>query len=152
MTVTVRIDDQTFSVEIQDINARPVIAIVDGQAFEVWPEETHEPQPHVVTPSFASNGRHAQPAAAIAPQLSAPPVPSVASKNGTGVYAPIPGVIQSLDVQPGDSVTPGQQLCVLEAMKMKNLIRATRAGTIATVNVSVGQQVRHHEVLMTYQE
>jgi propionyl-CoA carboxylase alpha chain len=61
-------------------------------------------------------------------------------------------VIVSVAVQPGDTVQVGQELCVLEAMKMNNTIRAARAGTVARVNVSVGQHVKHGEVLLEYAE
>jgi biotin carboxyl carrier protein len=44
----------------------------------------------------------------------------------------------------------GDELCTLEAMKMKNVIRAPRAGTIASVKVAVGQHVKHHDVLVEY--
>ncbi len=39
MKIQVKIADQTFEVEVGDSNARPVIAEIDGQKFEVWPEE-----------------------------------------------------------------------------------------------------------------
>jgi biotin carboxyl carrier protein len=66
------------------------------------------------------------------------------------VRAPIPGVIVALSVQPGVAVTFGQELCVLEAMKMENMIRAPRAGTIAAVRVTVGQHVKRQDVLVEY--
>ncbi len=66
------------------------------------------------------------------------------------VRAPIPGVILTVAVQPGASVTPGQELCVLEAMKMRNPICAGRAGIIQTVHVTAGKHVQHREVLMEF--
>jgi biotin carboxyl carrier protein len=68
------------------------------------------------------------------------------------VRAPIPGVIVSIVVNVGEAVNVGQELCVLEAMKMKNSIRATRAGQIATIHVNIGQQVKHNEPLVEYVE
>jgi biotin carboxyl carrier protein len=47
-------------------------------------------------------------------------------------------------------VAYGQQLCVLEAMKMKNSIRAGRAGVIDRVLVAVGEQVSQNQALMTF--
>jgi biotin carboxyl carrier protein len=44
----------------------------------------------------------------------------------------------------------GDELCALEAMKMRNAIRATRAGRIATVHVAVGQHVKHQELLVEF--
>jgi glutaconyl-CoA/methylmalonyl-CoA decarboxylase subunit gamma len=53
-------------------------------------------------------------------------------------------------VSPGDEVEVGGELCILEAMKMKNAIRATRAGQIAAVHVSTGQHVKHNDPLVEY--
>lgn len=140
MKITVKIDARTFVVEVGDLNNRPVIAMVDGERFEVWPEG----QPDTNTSAFASGK-----AAAVAPA-------NTRSGNGNGdhqkVVAPIPGVIISIAAQPGEAVSTGQELCVLEAMKMKNVIRATRDGKIATVKVAVGQHVQHGDVLVTYAE
>jgi biotin carboxyl carrier protein len=67
------------------------------------------------------------------------------------VPAPLPGVIVAVSVQPGAEVSLGQELCVLEAMKMKNAIRAPRAGRIVSVHVAVGQTVKHRDVLVEYE-
>jgi biotin carboxyl carrier protein len=60
-------------------------------------------------------------------------------------------VIVSIDVQPGETVKSGQQVCTLEAMKMKNTIRSDRDGVIAQVNVNVGDLVKHNQPLFTFQ-
>ena len=46
----------------------------------------------------------------------------------------------------------GQELCVLEAMKMNNPIRATQAGLVKEILVSVGQQVQHGNPLLVMTE
>ena len=51
------------------------------------------------------------------------------------VRAIIPGVVVSVAVAPGDTVEAGQELLVVEAMKMQNELRAPRGGTIARVAV-----------------
>lgn len=66
------------------------------------------------------------------------------------VLAPLPGVIVAIHVKPGTEVAHGQELCIIEAMKMKNVIRATRSGTIAAINVTLNQHVKHHDVLMEF--
>jgi len=52
-------------------------------------------------------------------------------------------------VSVGDQVVYGQELCVLEAMKMNNPIRASKPGVIQKVFVTVGQQVQHGAPLVT---
>ncbi len=147
MKITVKVDNQTFEVEVGDIHDRPVMAVVDGEAFEVWPEEVIISHPsthtHAVPLSTAS-----QPVAQTAPKPA--PAPAAGVDNTRVVRAPIPGVIISVAVKPGDVVKHGQELCVLEAMKMKNVIRATRAGSIGVVHTAAQQHVKHHDVLMEY--
>jgi propionyl-CoA carboxylase alpha chain len=59
-------------------------------------------------------------------------------------------VIVSVSVQLGQAVKAGQELCVLEAMKMQNVIRAPRDGVVAAVHMSAGKTVRHREPLLEY--
>ena len=61
--------------------------------------------------------------------------------------APIPGLIRTVFLSPGDSVAAGQPLLVLEAMKMENEIHAPRSGVVTQLNVSAGQSVALNEVL-----
>ncbi|MEK6574302.1 MAG: biotin/lipoyl-containing protein [Chloroflexota bacterium] len=56
-----------------------------------------------------------------------------------------------MNVKPGDEVTFGQQLCALQAMKMKSAIRSPREGVIASVEVSEGQGVAYGGVLVTFE-
>jgi Acetyl/propionyl-CoA carboxylase, alpha subunit len=70
------------------------------------------------------------------------------SPESGAVLAPIPGIIVAVKVQPGDRVTAGQEVCVLEAMKMQNSIRAKQSGVVAMVHVKAGDQVKHHQALL----
>ena len=83
-----------------------------------------------------------------------PPAPrpaprAVAGKKGA-LNAPMPGVILEVNVKPGDTVTRGQQVAILDAMKMHNVIGAPRAGTIAEVFVSAGQSVNHGDAIVSF--
>ena len=144
MKIQVRIDNQTYTVEIDDIHARPMVATVESDRFEVWPETTDStgsPPPAVPLISVPEP----------APFSSALDRQTDSSASGD-VVSPLPGVIVAVLVKPGESVSRGQELCTLEAMKMKNAIRSHRDGTIAAIEVSVGDQVNHGQVLITYAE
>lgn len=146
MIYKVKIEGQIFSVEIQDLRARPVVALVNGIPVEVWPEaESTAAKP--VRPSGITVGssRSLQPTS----QPVKPKVPQALSTN-CEFRAPIPGVIISIAVQSGDEVDPGQELLQIEAMKMKNIIRSSRQGVIEKIHIHPGQTVRHQEVLLTY--
>src|SRR5512146_2844504 len=138
MNVQVKIGDQIFDVEVGDLSSRPVLVKIDQETFEVWPEEIGPAVIPSVEPIAATQPVHVQPAAV--PRMT--PAASTANVDKTRVVtAPIPGAIISVAVKPGDSVIQGQELCILEAMKMKNAIRAPRAGVIAALLVTVGDHV-----------
>ena len=75
------------------------------------------------------------------PKTAAEPVKSAPAGAGTEVRSPMPGNILQVNVNPGDVVKEGQQLMVLEAMKMENEIVAPKAGSVAQIAVSKGQVV-----------
>ena len=64
--------------------------------------------------------------------------------------APLPGTVIEIFVKPGDQIETGQVILVIEAMKMKNSIRSTRAGKIVEVLVRAGQTVAHKEPLVRF--
>jgi len=67
------------------------------------------------------------------------------------VAATIPGVIREVVVKPGDRVRWGQNMLVLEAMKMQNNITAPRDGVVRLVHVRPGQMVPKGFVLVEFQ-
>lgn len=154
MRLRVSVDGQSFEVEVGDLAARPILVTVEGDTFEVWPEEDYRAEP---APPAAAPLMPAAPAPAPVPAVSMLAVQMPGAKpraNGGGqsgaVTAPIPGVILSLSVKEGEEVAFGQELCVLEAMKMKNQIRASRAGKIRAVCIAAGEQVKHGQVLFEF--
>ncbi|HLF03381.1 MAG TPA: biotin/lipoyl-containing protein [Anaerolineales bacterium] len=151
MNVKVQIDGKVYEVEVGDLNARPVIAVVEGEPFAVWLSTDDEADKRIEADS-ATTAKIQTPTSNVQRPASnmQPPVSNLQSPTSNAIPAPIPGVIVSVAVQPGDSVGVGQELCVLEAMKMKNVIRAARAGTIGAVRAQVGQTVKHRDVLMEY--
>jgi biotin carboxyl carrier protein len=64
------------------------------------------------------------------------------------VKAIIPGKVVAVSVAPGDAVTAGQQLLVVEAMKMQNELRAPRDGTIERVGVATGVNIEVGDLLV----
>lgn len=63
----------------------------------------------------------------------------------------IPGKITKLFVNEGDSVVPGTELMVLEAMKMKNMILSEVSGFVKKINVKVGDQVPKGKVIFEFE-
>ena len=143
MKFHVRIEDHLYEVEIADLHARPVKTLVDGVEIEVWPEEMRQ----VVVEETQTKSSERIP-----PQPVGVDTTPESVVTSTAVRAPIPGVIVSIAVNPGGQVAFGQELCILEAMKMRNAIRAGRAGQIAVIHITPGQTVNHHDLLMEFAE
>ena len=66
------------------------------------------------------------------------------------VVSPMPGLVVSMDVAQGEEVKEGQVLCVIEAMKMQNIIRAERDGVIKLVGAKAGDSVAADDVLAEF--
>jgi biotin carboxyl carrier protein len=65
--------------------------------------------------------------------------------------APMPGLVVRVAVQPGDSVSQGDPLVVMEAMKMENELQAEVAGVVGEVHVREGTTVDRDDVLVTFE-
>ncbi|HVA70325.1 MAG TPA: biotin carboxylase N-terminal domain-containing protein [Acidimicrobiales bacterium] len=72
-----------------------------------------------------------------------------AERTPGGLNAPMPGLILDVRVEPGQHVTAGETLVVMEAMKMEHVISAPSAGTVNDVWVTKGQQVDRDVALLT---
>lgn len=64
------------------------------------------------------------------------------------VLSPMPGHLISYAVKVGDEVQPGQELCIVEAMKMQNIVRSPRVGKIANLNIPVGASLKADQVII----
>ena len=95
--------------------------------------------PHIATPKAAP--------VAAAPAAAAP-APKKAAAGANAIVAPLPGSVVSICVKAGDAVKSGQQLAVIEAMKMENEILAPADGTVKAVHVSAGQAVQQGDALI----
>ena len=103
---------------------------VNGNVYEVTVEE-------------GFTGKASAPAARPAAPAAAPAAGSIT------VSAPMPGKILGVKTSVGAAVKKGQVILILEAMKMENEIVAPEDGTVASVNVSVGEMVEPGATLAT---
>lgn len=73
---------------------------------------------------------------------------ALSSASNGAILSPMPGRIIAVDVAAGDSVTKGQKLVTLEAMKMEHSLTAPFDGTIGELNAEIGGQVQEGVVLV----
>lgn len=144
MKYKITVNNKTYEVKIEDINTRPVVAFVDGDRFEVIPENADQAEIRkeagrkTESKTFNPN-----------PAPAAVPSPNLALSGNTQT-APLPGTVIEVFVKAGDKVEAGQVILVIEAMKMKNSIRSVYSGTVGEVFVSTGQSVAHKQALIKF--
>lgn len=109
---------------------------VNGKAYDVAVEEVSGGAAPAATPAAVS-----------APVQAAPAPVAAAPADGTAVNAPMPGTILDVKASVGDTVTEGQVLMVLEAMKMENDIVAPKAGKVSAISVKKGDSVNSGDAL-----
>lgn len=90
------------------------------------------------------------PAAPAAPKAAPAPSPKAAAAAGSvAVKAPLQGTVMKVNVKPGDTVTKGAPVAVIEALKMENDVPAPQDGVVASVDVKSGDSVKTDQVLLT---
>jgi glutaconyl-CoA/methylmalonyl-CoA decarboxylase subunit gamma len=142
--LNVKVNGNEYEVEVSDLLKNPVAVTVNGKDYEVEFGESQSISTQTspeVKPVSAPVVAHKAVAQAAAPAAGA---------GEDTIIAPMPGKIVEVSVKAGDKVTPGQNICSLEAMKMRNIIRSTRAGIVASVEVSVGDKVPYGAVLIRF--
>jgi biotin carboxyl carrier protein len=139
------VNGKPYVVEVGNLRASPITVNVNGRPYlvniEAGLETLPTDQPAIALESVVRETS--------APE-KAPVPPGPAGPLVKRVKAPMPGNVLDITVKPGDRVRFRQQLCSLEAMKMKNAIRSPRDGVIASVNVTEGQAISHGDVLFTF--
>ncbi len=137
-----KINGNNYTVAVGDIDDNFAQVEVNGVPYKVELEQSKK-----VT-SVAVSAPKASPA----PRTSSGEkvIASKPAASGKGsVVAPLPGVVISVAVKVGDTVSASDTVVMLEAMKMENSIRAGRDGRVASVNVNPGDSVLEGAVLIT---
>lgn len=147
MKVVVKVGDRVFEVDIENTSTRPIVAMVEGERFEVWPENLNQP-PAGSESSTPTEVGHLAPATAQKIQTSA----ASGTLSGKTMTSPLPGTVTEVFVKEGEQVEAGHVALVIEAMKMKNSIRTTRAGKISAVLVNAGETVTYRQPLIEFSE
>ena len=117
MAVTVlrvKVGRRWYTVQVDDNGGPTVTATVEGQTFQVE------------TPPVASTRQRPSPPAGGA---------GLPAQRDNILSAPMPGRVMAIRVRPGDRVAAGQEVCVVEAMKMEQSIRAHRDGVVKVIHV-----------------
>lgn len=139
------IDGITHHVKVQELAGGDLEVELDGRTHRISLSEIPGQEPISSTPKTVKTAKPV-------PAVPKPPADQRHTNGTNEISAPMPGDIVQIMVDIGDHVTVGQEVCVLEAMKMKNVLRASRPGVVKSILVSLGQSVNYGDVLIKYEE
>lgn len=146
---TLTVDGAPADFALRRITSNEVHLLLDGRSLTF----TVEPQENGVT-RLTHHGRNLDVRLKTERELL---LASLGMETGSAaaaseLKAPMPGLVLSVLVEPGQQVEAGEGLVVLEAMKMENELRAHSAATVAAVHVAPGAAVGKNDLLVSFAE
>jgi glutaconyl-CoA/methylmalonyl-CoA decarboxylase subunit gamma len=170
----IEVRGREFLIDVQELAADEFEVVVGSETYDVMLASDEELPEARIHPSFlpasatapaaagagasaaapGGGGAAAAPAkAVVTPRAPAAPAPrKAAAGSGASLNAPMPGVIIAVCVEAGATVTRGQEIAVLDAMKMHNSIKSPRAGVVREVCVTPGHAVGHGDPIIRYED
>ena len=143
-SLRIKIGERWFAVRVGDLTYSPVEVTVEGETVSVEVEGL----PHRPPPAGQTVARP-RPSRIIAPPRERHATPS--GSSGKTLRSPMPGRVISIMVRPGQQVSAGDEVCVVEAMKMEQSIRATQDGVVRVIHVQPMDSVSAQDPLVEFE-
>jgi biotin carboxyl carrier protein len=143
---TITVDGQVYPVDFLNINREVCTLLIGGHSYEAYLQPGEGDQWQVLLRGMlyevtVEDERENRLRAAAG---------SGATHGGEfSLKAPMPGLVVAVPVTEGQTVKKGDNLVILESMKMQNELKSPRAGTVMRVNVRAGQSVEQNQVMVT---
>ncbi len=134
------IHGNVYDVHILNVEDNIIEMEVNGSSYNVEVDKSLQP---VKTPKLVR--------ARAVPSTDTTPSEGTGTKGGriTGtIKAPLPATVLSIHCKVGDTITVGQKLLVLEAMKMENNIDSDKEGKVVAIHITPGQNVMEGDVMI----
>ena len=125
----IRVEGKWYFVEVEDLSTDPAVVLVDGQKFEVKLEDIGS----LIEEEKLSDENISE---------------SGSMGNRSEFRSPMPGTVITILVKIGDDVKVGQDLIVLESMKMQQTLKADDNGIVAEITVSEGDQILDGDLIL----
>tara|TARA_A100001037_G_C15150747_1_gene639058 strand:+ start:1637 stop:2074 length:438 start_codon:yes stop_codon:yes gene_type:complete len=139
--IQIKIGNESYDVEVGDISVSPVDVTVNGNIYSVDISKylkNIQPKKRKITKKIPTRTKKQE---------------NITKNNNTvnnSVKSPMPGTILGVKVSVGDTVKAGDELLVLESMKMENMINSPIDGTISKILISEGDSVQHGQELIIF--
>jgi len=141
MKYTVTVSGRTFEATVHQRSRNSITFEINGIVHEV----TVQPQGGAAPAPRASGSPR--------PRVPAKPTSGAQPRSGSGeVRAPMPGIVVQVIAKEGTTVSVGDPLIVIEAMKMENCLNATVAGKVLRIATEAGKQVNGGDLLIVIGE
>jgi len=145
------INEKEYRAEVSEINAEYALIQVNGKEYRVDLRQLglSKLMPVATVAETRTAAAPAAPAAiGVVPAPAALPSAAASGESSSLVKAPLPGLIIDVKVREGEKVKAGQNIVVMEAMKMENQIQATTDGTVKKIFIKKGDNVAEGNALI----
>lgn len=143
----IKINGNEYSISVKEMDDNVATVSVNGVEYSAEVETTVvKPKTPKVVQKSAVISTDSHPATS---RTTAPSGISVGVGAGASIKSPLPGVILDVVVREGDTVSVGQKLMILEAMKMENNIESDIAGKVISIVKRKGDSVLEGDILIT---
>lgn len=132
-----RIDEEWYEIEIGDTYQSPVEVVVDGEAFSI---EIGAPSDGVMPKRRKQS-----------PKAEMPGLRGESKGDERSIRCPLPGKIVSISVEKGQLLEIGDEICMLESMKMEQSVRMSKPGKIKNIKVKKDQIINAGQTLVEIQ-
>jgi biotin carboxyl carrier protein len=132
-----KVNGEWFSVEVGDPYQSPVEVSVDGETY-------------MVEMGAADNGSLPT-VRRQAPKVDQPGLRGITEGDERVIRCPLPGKVVSINLIKGQAVEAGDEICVLESMKMEQSVRMAKAGTVKNIKIKIDQSINAGSPLIDLQ-
>jgi len=126
----VRVNGQSYNVQVGDVYHSPVEVVVDGETYLVELDQETGAVPRMRPASVKQERREDQPG-----------LRGITEGNQKVIRCPLPGKVISVSVVKGQQLEAGDEICVLESMKMEQSVRIASSGTAKSIKIKSNQTV-----------
>ena len=122
-----KVNGEWYEVEVGDVYQTPVEVMVDGESY-------------LVELGAAADGPPA-PRQRQAPKVQQPGLRGITEGDERVIRSPLPGKVVKVAVTKGQVLEAGDEICVLESMKMEQSVRMAKGGVVKNIKIKVSQAV-----------
>jgi biotin carboxyl carrier protein len=124
----VKVNEEWYSVEVGDLYQSPVEVVVDGE-------------PYLIEVGAAAAGDMPTRKPRQQPKQEQPGLRGITQGDERTIRCPLPGVVIAVSVTKGQVLEAGDEICVLNSMKMEQSVRMAKGGTVKNVKIKKDQSV-----------